>query len=104
MHITTGKSGNWDASTIVIGVLFMCSLLMCIAPIFDCVMSWWLVDVQGYTIYNGQNENDIPEDMIRIIFHPSVKMIKNGAFRNRRKLVTVILKDWLEEVREYAFS
>ena len=91
--ITTGKSGNWDASTIVIGLLFLCSLLMCIVPIFDRVASWWLVDVQGYFIYNGQNDNDIPGDVIRVIIHPSVKAIDDSAFYNRRLFTIAILND-----------
>ena len=102
--ITTGKSGNWDASTIVIGLLFLCSLLMCIVPIFDRVASWWLVDVQGYFIYNGQNDNDIPGDVIHVIIHPSVKAIDDSAFYNRRLFTIAILNDGLEEMGERAFS
>ena len=55
-------------------------------------------------IYIGQESGlTIPEDVIRVIVHPSVKTIKDKAFLGRYQLTTVVLGEGLEEIGAGAF-
>jgi hypothetical protein len=59
---------------------------------------------QGYYVYYDWMENkDVPMDVTHVIVHPFVKLIKDGAFYNRRQLRIVILNNELEEIGEEAF-
>ncbi len=61
------------------------------------------IDLEGYFVYHGREDEVVPEDVIRIRVHPSVKVIRRGAFQFRHQLTTVILNDGLEEICEGAF-
>jgi hypothetical protein len=71
-------------------------------------------DEQEYYIYTGReadlypdcpwlHDGKVPEDVIHVIVHLSVKAIKYYAFWDHRELVTVILNDGLEEIGYQAF-
>ncbi len=55
-------------------------------------------DKREYFVYNGQEGDDVPEDVIRVRVHPSVRAIKDWAFWGRRGLAIVILNNGLEEI------
>jgi hypothetical protein len=55
-------------------------------------------------IYTGQENDDIPVDVIRVIVHPSVSVIRGRAFLSRSNLTTVLLSEGLEEIGEEAFA
>jgi hypothetical protein len=68
-------------------------------------------DLEGYFVYLGREDEYhcredevVPEDMIRVWVHPSVKIIRRKAFFDRRQLTTVILNHGLEEIGRFAFS
>ena len=61
------------------------------------------IDLEGYFVYHGREGEIVPEDVIRVWVHPSVKVIKKGAFYERMRLTTVILNYGLEEIGEEAF-
>jgi len=61
------------------------------------------MDLEGYFVYHGREDEVVPRDVIRVRVHPSVKVIKEKAFYEREQLTTVILNHGLEEIGEGAF-
>ncbi len=61
-------------------------------------------DEGAYFIYTGQERADIPQDVIRIRVHPSIRVIKDNAFEGCRQLTIVILGKGLEEIGVRAFA
>ena len=59
--------------------------------------------MDDWYIYYGRDGEIVPEDVIRVKIHSSVRAIKARAFYRRGNLVTVILNDGLEEIGEAAF-
>ena len=62
------------------------------------------IDLDGYFVYHGREDEVVPRDVIRVRVHPSVRVIKDFAFKQCSTLTTVILNDGLEEIGEDAFS
>ena len=60
--------------------------------------------MDDWYIYYGRNGEIVPEDVVRVRIHTSVRAIKDEAFYNRWQLTTVILNDGLEEIGERAFT
>ena len=54
-------------------------------------------------MYTGQDEVNIPRDVTNVIFHPSVKAVKERAFSERLDWTSVNLDEGLEEIGEEAF-
>ncbi len=59
--------------------------------------------MDDWYIYYGRDGEIVPEDVIRVKIHSSVRAIKARAFHRRGNLVTVTLNDGLEEIGEAAF-
>ncbi len=53
-------------------------------------------------VYLG-GEQEVPDEITHAIIDPSVNIIRIGAFRNRRQLMSVIFHDGVEIVEEWAF-
>jgi hypothetical protein len=60
-------------------------------------------DEGAYFIYTGQWFEDIPQDVICVRVHPSVRRIVNEAFAGCLQLTIVILGEGLEEIGRWAF-
>jgi hypothetical protein len=55
-------------------------------------------------MYDNNMYDDIPDDVMHILALPSIRAIKNYAFWEHDQLVTVILNNGLEEIKEEAFG
>ena len=60
-------------------------------------------DEGAYFIYTGQWFEDIPQDVICVRVHPSVRRIVNEAFAGCLQLTIVILGEGLKEIGRWAF-
>ena len=53
-------------------------------------------------VYTGQE--NVPDGVIRVRVHPSIKVIRARAFFRQRRLISAELHDGLEVIEEYAFE
>ena len=53
-------------------------------------------------VYTGQE--NVPDGVIHVRIHPSIKVIRARAFLRRSRLINVELHDGLEVIEEWAFS
>jgi len=49
-------------------------------------------------------DSEVPRDVVSARIHPSVKVIPNGAFRDRKHLKMVDISEGVIEIGQYAFS
>jgi len=54
--------------------------------------------------YWGLDGEDAPKDVTEVIFHPSVRIIKRGAFIDCASLVRITIPDHVTEIEDVAFS
>ena len=54
-------------------------------------------------VYHGREGEDVPQDVIHVRVHPSVKVIRARAFVWRCRLISVELHDGLEVIEKEAF-
>ena len=54
-------------------------------------------------VYMGE-DSEVPRDVVSVRIHPSVKVIPNGAFRDRKQLKMVNISEGVIEIGQYAFS
>ena len=52
-------------------------------------------------VYTGQE--NVPNDVIRVRVHPSIKVIRARAFFRQRRLISAELHDGLEVIKNNAF-
>ena len=55
-------------------------------------------------VYHGREGEDVPQDVIHVRVHPSVRVIRAWAFYRRSRLISVELHDGLEVIEERAFN
>ena len=55
-------------------------------------------------IYRGLDGEKVPEDSTHVIIDDSVEVIKEHAFHDCRKLVSIIMGDNVKIIEEWAFS
>ena len=60
------------------------------------------LDDAAYFVYTGQE--DVPWDVICVLIHPSVRVIRGEAFNGRMRLLSVEFHDRLEVIEESAFE
>ena len=61
-------------------------------------------EMDGWYVYYGRDGEVVPEDVVRVRIHSSVRAIQSRAFWGRSQLTTVILNDGLKEIGERAFQ